>query len=122
MSTIEKHRAFLDSLEGERGLPDEWRLLTPFVDVWKTGDEFFRFEYDDKPEWITIQPHNIGQQITIVNPCRRRAESRQIPDLKEKVKAFGLVCMDAERNPITQNDGTFDRQLFRALCAPEVKP
>lgn len=77
---IEKHRAFIDSLEGEKGLPES-----------KLTNEF---------EWVETEPLiNIAawqnQQRTSAESYRvierllrrlRRAESIQIPGLKEKVK------------------------------------
>jgi len=135
--SIEKHKAFLDSLNGEKGLPEKfYRMLIPGVDVWQEGDEFL-MTHDQwmKNTWEkafafkVVMPEEIG----------RRAESRQIPDLKEKVKAFGLACMDAETDFICKNFDTSEsgqaaveapyqlRQVLRALCEPEkdskeVKP
>lgn len=121
---IEKHRVFIESLEGEKGLPDEWRLLVGGEPL-KEGDE----------EWV-----NTGGVTGYWKRCalpgiadgrafRRRAESHQIPDLKEKVKELMRDAMDAEyeycADGFLPRSGA-DRCGFRALCEPdkgaEVKP
>ena len=125
MSNIEKHRAFIESLEGEKGLPES-----------KLTNEF---------EWVETEPLiNIAawqnQQRTSAESYRvierllrrlRRAESRQIPDLKEKVKELVRDAMDAEQcneHRLRLGFATLnsDAHKFRALCAPdkggEVKP
>lgn len=146
---IEKHRAFIDSLEGEKGLPDKfYRLLTPEVDVWKEGDEVYltncwslcrfktdRFIYKGEKEFVRIFHGAHGWTDLVKNekvnygPARRLIESRQIPDLKEKVKELMRDAMDAEyeycADGFLPRSGA-DRYGFRALCAPdkgaEVKP
>lgn len=139
---IEKHRAFLDSLEGEKGLPDKfYRLLTPEVDVWEEGDEVYltnywapcrfktdRFIYKGEKEFVRIFHGAHGWTDLVKNekvnygPARRLIESRQIPDLKERVKELVRNAMDVASNHDDKwNYCTLVKELH-ALCAPEVKP
>lgn len=119
--SIEKHKAFLDSLEGEMGLPEE-------MHAW-------RFDEPLQPFDITMFMLRDGEGISksavayLVERIRR-AESRQIPDLKEKVKEFARDAMDIEENSHLYTDAEcaafralvgYD-PTFSALCAPEVKP
>lgn len=125
---IEKHRAFIESLEGETGLPEKfYRLLILGVDVWRDGDEILGAQYTDtnEPAWIAVIPSKIGSLVTSNLPCRR-AESRQIPDLKERVKELVRDAMDAAQGYQTDiQDGVINvpyrelRNAFRALCEPE---
>jgi hypothetical protein len=118
MNNIEKHRAFLDSLDGEKGLPDK-------MHAWRFDDPLQPFD-------ITMFMYRDGEGISkgaveyLVERCRR-AESRQIPDLKEKVKELVRDAMDAVE---TYRDARWggehlderERKVynsFRALCAPE---
>lgn len=136
--SIEKHRAFIDSLEGEKGLPDKfYRLLTPEVDVWKEGDEVYltncwslcrfktdRFIYKGEKEFVRIFHGAHGWTDLVKNekvnygPARRLIESRQIPDLKEKVKELVRDAMDAENDYISGDNSPY-RNEFRALCEPD---
>jgi len=117
---IEKHCAFIDSLEGEKGLPEKfYRLLIPGVDVWREGDEILGAKYIDmnEPAWIAVIPSKIGSLIASNLPCRR-AESRQIPDLKERVKELMRDAMDAAISyDCNYPWKTPDYEAFRALCA-----
>lgn len=89
----EHWRKFLESLEGEKGLPQDYRLLTPGVDTYKYGDEWLHGDFT----WCAVSSASIGKLVDKnFNPIVRRAESRQIPDLKEKVKAFVLDAMNVE--------------------------
>ncbi len=65
----------------------------------------------------SIYLHNV---IEYLIERLRRAESLHIPDLKEKVKAMCLACMDAARDSVELPMS--EESEFRALCAPEVKP
>jgi len=112
--SIEKHRAFIDSLEGEKGLPEDYRLLTPGVDTYRFGDEWLHGDFT----WCAVSSASIGKLVDKnFNPVVRRVESRQIPDLKEKVKAFGRDCMDAARDSIDLPMSM--ESEFRALCSPD---
>lgn len=142
---IEKHRAFLDSLEGEKGLPENfYRLLAPGEDVWKEGDEVYltnywapcrfktdRFIYKGEKEFVRIFHGAYGWTDLVKNekvnydPARRLIESRQIPNLKERVKKFVDAAMEAEGRFWRSSKAAYidaERGLFRALCATEVKP
>ncbi|MBK7363064.1 MAG: hypothetical protein IPJ01_12275 [Micavibrio sp.] len=119
--SIEKYRAFLESLDGEKGLPQDYRLLTPGVDTYKYGDEWLHGDFT----WCAVSSASIGKLVdNNFNPVVRRAESRKIPDLKEKVKELMRDAMDAEyeycADGFLPRSGA-DRCGFRALCA-EVKP
>mgnify|MGYP003425765275 FL=1 len=106
---IEKHRAFLDSLDGEKGLPEEMHGL--------------RFDASQNEVYNSrIEPWQMKAYLW--ERCRR-AESRQIPDLKERVKKFVDAAMDAEGRFWRSGKAAYidaERGLFRAICAPEVKP
>jgi len=112
--SIEKHKAFLDSLEGEKGLPEEmhgWRFDEPLNELShaQPGDAWRFRDY-------------------MIERCRR-AESRQIPDLKERVKELVLDAMNAEDDYAkeclrTDPEASPHAKLkvcdaFRALCEPE---
>lgn len=130
---IEKHRAFLDSLEGEKKI---YRLLEPENDEWSEGDgvaEITNLLPNQVPQWDIVSKfrssygYMIGKKVSALY-IGRRAESRQIPNLKEKVKAFGIACMNAEKDSY-ETDGSVDFDAagkrveeLRALFAPEVKP
>ena len=109
---IEKHRAFLDSLDGEKGLPEEMHGL--------------RFDASQNEVYNNrIEPWQMKAYLW--ERCRR-AESRQIPDLKERVKELVRDAMDAEKDSY-ETDGSVDFDAagkrveeLRALFAPEVKP
>lgn len=104
-------REFLDSLEPEKGLPEEMhgcRFDEPLEIVCNGRDR--------------ISVENFTAYI--LERCRR-AESRQIPDLKERVKKFVDAAMEAEGRFWRSSKAAYidaERGLFRALCAPEVKP
>ncbi len=113
MSNIEKHRAFIESLEGEKGLPEEmhgWRFDEPLNELShaQPGDAWRFRDY-------------------MIERCRR-AESRQIPDLKERVKELVRDAMDATDRYWHKPRADDDREMeqLRALCEPdkgqEVKP
>jgi hypothetical protein len=113
MNNIERHRAFIKSLEGEKGLREEmhgWRFDTPLS----------RLE-SYTPENVELYGTGWKAVEYFIERCRR-AESRQIPELKERVKELVRDVMDAEKQywsfPATDNGL---RNEFRALCA-EVKP
>ena len=113
--SIEKHKAFLGSLEGDKGLTDEmhgWRFDAPLNEISELPDR----ELANVIGGITLTFYDY-----VIERCRR-AESRQIPDLKEKVKAFGIACMEAENARFDGIDGLILRGSFREICAPEVKP
>lgn len=79
---IEKQCAFIESLEGEKGLREKfYRLLDPAVDTWLEGDEFLDTTDDNNLKWIETKIPS-----TVKNPFRicRRLESRQIPDLQKQ--------------------------------------
>lgn len=122
----EHWRKFLESLEGEKGLPQDYRLLTPGVDTYKYGDEWLHGDFT----WCAVSSASIGKLVDKnFNPIVRRAESRQIPDLKEKVKAFVLDAMNVEDDYAkeclrTAPEASPHAKLkvcdaFRALCAPD---
>lgn len=118
---IEKHRAFLDSLEGEKGLPEEmhepsgWRFDMPIKDFLNTCDPS-----ESKGRKL------IGDYLL---ERLKRAESRQIADLKERVKELVRDAMDAQAaydpDPVydvktgKQVVGYSEAEQFRALCEPE---
>lgn len=117
MSNIEKHRAFLDSLEGEKGLPDEWRLLTPGLDKWREGDEFLHSAWHGDAESFHWRRASLFGEVIESGAVGRRPAYHRIPNLKEKVKEFGLACMVAEDMRFDGIDGLLIRGAFRALCA-----
>lgn len=105
--SIEKHKAFLDSLDGEKGLPEEMHGL--------------RFDASQNEVYNSrIEPWQMKAYLW--ERCRR-AESRQIPDLKERVKELVRDAMDAENRLHTDKwtDHTEWKQYFD-MCSPEVKP
>ena len=117
----EHWRKFLESLEGEKGLPEEmhgWRFDMP-MGKWHT-DAFFAFQMKTK---------SAADIIEYLEKRVKRAESRQIPDLKEKVKAFVLDAMNVEDDYAkeclrTAPEASPHAKLkvcdaFRALCAPD---
>lgn len=122
--SIEIQKAFLDSLDGEKGLPDKfYRLLIPGVDVWQEGDEFL-MTHDQylKNSW---EKAFIFDRVIMEEEIGRRAESRQISDLKKRVKELMRDAMDAQAQHQSGMGWTDANKLiseFRALCAPEVKP
>lgn len=115
----EQWRAFLDSLEGEKGLPEE-------MHGWRFYDNLADFESRNMP---SHPPLNLLVEMIdyLVERCRR-AESRQTPDLKERVKELVLCAMDAQKaeswaNHISEyQDAKKKAAAYRELCAPEVKP
>ena len=111
---IEKHRAFLDSLDGEKGLPEEMHGL--------------RFDASQNEVYNSrIEPWQMKAYLW--ERCRR-AESRQIPNLKEKVKELMRDAMEVTRNRYKDCVGlgkTYaDYEDFVELCesdkGQEVKP
>ena len=136
MSNIEKHRAFLESLEGEKGLPENfYRLLEPGKDILREGDEWLKGDFT----WENVASRLLDKILPMYeySPICRRLESRQIPDLKEKVKELMRDAMDAEDDYAkeclrTDPEASPHAKLkvcdaFRALCEPEkdskeVKP
>lgn len=126
MSNIEKHRAFIESLEGEKGLPEKfYRLLEPGKDILRDGDEWLKGDFT----WENVASRLLDKILPMYEyaPICRRLESRQIPDLKEQVKELVRDAMDAEKDSY-ETDGSVDFEeagkrveAFRTLCA-EVKP
>jgi len=119
--SIEKHKAFLDSLEPEKGLPEGmhgWRFSTDIDD----------FGIDDYAELDGA--HFQNNFVAYLMERVRRAESRQIPDLKEKVKELMRDAMEVTRNRYKDCVGlgkTYaDYEDFVELCesdkGQEVKP
>ena len=122
MSNIEKHRAFINSLEGEKGLQEKIRRFR----LIKLGDDK-KLHRSDEGEWVRYQDHLDAIDIL---------ESRQIPDLKEKVKEFGWDAMNAaDENAQAEETSGWSEEIemavekyraFRSICAPdrggEVKP
>lgn len=109
--SIEKHKAFLDSLDGEKGLPEK-------MHGWDFDDDLERIKY-------TINNGNTGRALDYLFERIRRAESCQIPDLKERVKELMRDAMDAQAQHQSGMGWTDANKLiseFRAICAPEVKP
>ena len=106
---IEKHRAFLDSLEGEKGLPGSYHgvpLSMPIAE----------FERVNMVHPLNRVERYLLKRIEIL-------ESRQIPDIKERVKELVRDAMNAENRLLTDKwtDHSKEWNEFRALCA-EVKP
>lgn len=137
MSNIEKHRAFIDSLEGEKGLPEKfYRLLEPGKDILRDGDEWLKGDFT----WEDVASRLLDKILPMYEyaPICRRLESRQIPDLKERVKELVRDAMDSAKKFHTQiingpENGDKIEDLrdkyieFLALCEPEkdskeVKP
>jgi len=116
---IEKHRAFIDSLECEKGLPDE-------MHGWRFGTQLNKLSHAQPGDAWRFRDYMIER-------CRR-AESRQIPDLKDRVKELVRDAMDLTHDLIASRlatDATHEfykakYDAFRSLCAPdkggEVKP
>lgn len=126
--SIEKHKAFIDSLEGEKGLPERvHRLLEPDKDVWQEGDKIACITNllpNQVPQWDIVSKFRSGYGYMIGMKVSglyigSRAESRQIPDLKEKVKELMRDAMDMVQG---YDESDSEMIAFRALCAPEVKP
>ena len=112
--SIENHKAFLDSLEPEKGLPEE-------MHGWRFDEKLQPFDRTMFYEDGIIKSSTVEYLIERI----RRAESRQIPDLKERVKKFVDAAMEAEGRFWRSSKAAYidaERGLFRALCAPEVKP
>ena len=117
--SIEKHKALIDSLDGGEGLPDE-------MHAW-------RFDEPLQPFDITMFMLRDGEGVSksavayLVERIRR-AESRQIPDLKERVKELVRDAMDAQNKydngyleESTMHFGEHERlgkivEEFRTLC------
>lgn len=113
----EQWREFLDSLDGEKGLPDEMHGI-PFSAQFHLTD-LVVFDERQSGRLTETQCANYWKER-----CRR-AESRQIPDLKERVKELMRDAMDAQAQHQSGMGWTDANKLiseFRALCAPEVKP
>lgn len=113
--SIEKHKVFLDSLEPEKELPEEmhgWRFSTDIDD----------FGIDDYAELDGA--HFQNNFVAYLMERVRRAESRQIPELKEKVKELVRDAMDATDRYWHKPRADDDREMeqIRALCAIEGKP
>lgn len=134
---IEKHRAFLDSLEGEKGLPT-YILLRAVHDEFIADDDWLELMYDNMTDrisehwrpvplqWIgkAVGKYTVGYDGHLTRSfciARRRAESLQIPDLKERVKELMRDAMETRYYPTWHEEAA-----FRALCASdkggEVKP
>lgn len=118
---IEKHRAFLDSLEGEKGLPEEMHGISLNTSL-SLADIGMACR-------VNMGKLTDKQCAEYWKERATRAESRQIPDLKELVKELMRDAMDAAQGYQTDiQDGVINvqyrelRDAFRALCAPEVKP
>lgn len=116
-SNIEKHRAFLESLEGEK----PWEFLTLGEDRWQEGD---MMKYTNTG-FLPVPKKWFGKiaDATIFESGKRPV---QIPDLKEKVKRLLRDGMDAAQAACEQNLSTrlwcervADAQKFYALCEPE---
>jgi len=108
--SIEKHKAFLDSLDGDKGLTEK----------------LYSWYFDDDLEMVkcTINDGNTGRVLDYLFERIRRAESRQIPELKEKVKELVRDAMDATDRYWHKPRADDDREMeqIRALCAIEGKP
>jgi len=114
---IEKHRAFIESLEGEKGLPEE-------MHGWR---------FDESLDAATSKTNVFGDPLSgpkymaYLKERLRRAESRQIPDLKERVKKLVMDAMDATEELVASRfaaESTHEYckhkyDAFRALCEPE---
>ncbi len=116
----------LKSLEPEEGL--RYRLLIPHQDHWQEGDdvaEITNLLPNEMPRWVVLRReppyyNMIGRPVSPLY-IGRRAESLQIPDLKEKVKAFARAVVEAERAYADSPDSPKKEMVarsFRALCAP----
>lgn len=119
--SIEKHKAFFKSLDNEKMLPESfYRLLIPEIDRYQHGDEALSLSTN---YWYPVDELWIGEHV-LPKVVSRRAESRQIPDLKEKVKELVRDAMDATDRYWHKPRADDDREMeqFRALCEPEVKP
>ena len=81
---IEKHRAFIDSLEGEKGLPEE-------MHGWRFDEKLQPFDRTMFYEDGIIKSSTVEYLIERL----RRAESRQIPDLQAR---------HIERKQYTENE------------------
>jgi len=122
----EHWRKFIDSLEGEKGLPEE-------MHGWQFDIKLSELSGRLVDDPVFRSPLKLLQfGVYMIERCRR-AESRQIPDLKEKVKELMRDAMDAERSAdefeILGGSASYTkhRDAFRALCEPEkdskeVKP
>lgn len=114
---IEKHRAFLDSLEGEKGLPEEMHGISLNTSL-SLADIGMACR-------VNMGKLTDKQCAEYWKERATRAESRQIPDLKERVKELMRDAMDAQAQHQSGMGWTDANKLiseFRALCAPEVKP
>lgn len=116
--SIENHKAFLDSLDGEKGLPEEmhgWRFDEPMdgsITIGLIG--------------LETKDHLIKLVGYLEERCIR-AESRQITDLKERVKELVRDAMNAEGDYAKECQSTDPEasphaklkvcDAFRALCA-----
>lgn len=100
----EHWRKFIDSLDGEHGLPEEMHGL--------------RFDASQNEVYNSrIEPWQMKAYLW--ERCRR-VESRQIPGLKERVKEIGRDAMDAAISyDCNYPWKTPDYEAFRALCTPE---
>lgn len=109
----------LNSLSPDKGQAEGmhgWRFDTPLPDGWDTFD---------------MPRERLVEFIEYLTERCRRAESREVPDLKDKVKQLCRYAADIEENShlYTDKECAEFRKLigydpgFRALCAPEeVKP
>lgn len=125
--SIEKHKAFFKSLDNEKMLPESfYRLLIPEIDRYQHGDEALSLSTN---YWYPVDELWIGEHV-LPKVVSRRAESRQIPDLKEKVKELMRDAMEVTRNRYKDCVGlgkTYaDYEDFVELCesdkGQEVKP
>lgn len=111
----EHWRAFLDSLEGEKGLPEEMHGISLSTSL-SLADIGMACR-------VNMGKLTDRQCAEYWKERATRAESRQIPDLKEKVKELVRDAMLAQRNAqaIPQDAEAYATySAIRALCA-EVK-
>lgn len=121
---IEKHRAFIDSLEGENGLPEKfYRLLEPGKDILRDGDEWLKGDFT----WENVASRLLDKILPMYEyaPICRRLESRQIP-VKERVKEFGRDIIATHRTAALRDLSPLGRESvndsiedFDALCATD---
>ena len=126
---IEKHKAFIDSLDGDKGLPDEWRLLDPGLDQWREGDEFLYSARHGDAESFHWRRASLLGEVVEAGEVGRRPTYRQIPDLKERVMEFARLVANMEYNSHVYTDTeceemrrliNYDPETFG--FSPEVKP
>lgn len=109
----EQWRDFIDSFEPEKGLPEEMHGISLNTSL-SLADIGMACR-------VNMGKLTDRQCAEYWKERATRAESRQIPDLKEKVKSFGRDCLASHY----KSDMSFSK--LRALCKPdkdskEVKP